>query len=100
MPAAGTWSSCSVSGLPSEPASSRIAQDRSSEAQVDATVVSGGQASSGWLSRMNRSSVDPERLLVRTKTGDSQAVSRGKLLCMAGIVPRKAAAIKAAESRR
>jgi len=85
MPAGGT-SPTSFSGRPSEPASSRIAQDRRSDAQADATVVSGGQASSGWLSRMNRSRVDPERLLVSTKTGDSQVVSRGGLLGMAEIV--------------
>jgi hypothetical protein len=33
-------------------------------------LVSGGQARSGWLSRMNRSSVDPDRLAVSMNTGD------------------------------
>ena len=32
-------------------------------------MVSGGQARSGWLSSMNRNSVDPDRLAVRMNTG-------------------------------
>jgi hypothetical protein len=39
---------------------------------------------------MNRSSVDPERLLVSTKTGESQVVSRGGLDGMAEIVSCRA----------
>lgn len=49
---------------------------------------------------MNLSSVDPERLLVSTKTGDSQVVSREKLLGMAEIVPCAGAAINAVVSLR
>jgi hypothetical protein len=44
--------------------------------------------------------VDPERLLVSTKTGDSQVFSREGLLCMGEIVSRPGAAIKAVVPRR
>jgi hypothetical protein len=40
--------------------------------QARATLLSGGQAISGWLSKMNRSRVDPERAVLRTKIGARQ----------------------------
>src|SRR5579872_6956784 len=46
------------------------------ETQVDPTMVSGGQARSGWLSRMKRNNVDPDRLAVRMKVGGPPADGR------------------------
>ena len=52
------------------PAFSSTSQVMASAMHAPVMPVSGGQTSRGWLSRMIRSNVDPERLAVRMNTGE------------------------------
>jgi hypothetical protein len=62
--------------LPSELAGSMTLHGSMSCVHIFAMFVSGGQARSGWASRIRRSSVEPERAPQRTITGSSSTSLR------------------------